>query len=82
MGLADECFPLGIKEPVVAIIQRERQVAAGVFVGEEFAFKAADEAFLRAVIVREGNRDGFSFLNFFRFCNANARHAAQRRGNR
>jgi hypothetical protein len=57
-------------------------VATGVFVGEEFSLEAADEAFLRAVIVREGKRDGFSFLNFLRCCNANARHGVERKGNR
>ena len=82
MGLADECFPLGIKEPVVAVIQREGQVASGVFVGEQFAFKAADEAFLRAVIAREGKREGFPFLDFLRCCNPNARHGVERKGNR
>ena len=74
VGLAYECFALGIEEAVVAVIERERDVAAGVFVGEKFALEAADEAFLRAVIAREGKRDGFPFLDFLRCCNPNARH--------
>jgi hypothetical protein len=58
-------------------LSRERDVAAGVFIGEKFALEAADEAFLRAVIAREGKRDGFPFLDFLRCCNPNARHGGR-----
>ena len=81
VGLAYECFALGIEEAVVAVIERERDVAAGVFVGEKFALEAADEAFLRAVIAREGKRDGFSLRDFRSCCNPYARHARERNGN-
>ena len=77
VGLADEGFAFGIKETVVAVIQCERNVTAGVFVGEEFAFEAADEPFLRAVIAREGKRDSFPLLEFFCCCNANTRHGGR-----